>query len=109
MRCARVDLDLVVEPGRLQLAGKGRDVVHGDGAVGAAVGDQERRHIGGIALSFRGGQAAVEGSVAGNTFGLPRACHFEHRCRSEEQTSALQSLMRISYAVFCLKKKTTKI
>src|SRR3546814_1785369 len=26
--------------------------------------------------------------------------------RSEEQTSALQSLMRISYAVFCLKKKT---
>src|SRR3546814_4934517 len=26
--------------------------------------------------------------------------------RSEEQTSELQSLMRISYAVFCLKKKT---
>src|SRR3546814_7965290 len=26
--------------------------------------------------------------------------------RSEEHTSALQSLMRISYAVFCLKKKT---
>src|SRR3546814_6607524 len=32
-------------------------------------------------------------------------------CRSEEHTSELQSLMRISYAVFCLKKKkktTTK-
>src|SRR3546814_5830144 len=29
-----------------------------------------------------------------------RACH-----RSEEHTSELQSLMRISYAVFCLKKK----
>src|SRR3546814_6279096 len=28
--------------------------------------------------------------------------------RSEEHTSELQSLMRISYAVFCLKKKTTK-
>src|SRR3546814_3037819 len=27
------------------------------------------------------------------------------RARSEEQTSELQSLMRISYAVFCLKKK----
>src|SRR3546814_5874187 len=27
--------------------------------------------------------------------------------RSEEHTSELQSLMRISYAVFCLKKKTT--
>src|SRR3546814_3151343 len=29
--------------------------------------------------------------------------------RSEEHTSELQSLMRISYAVFCLKKKTTQI
>src|SRR3546814_10163625 len=28
--------------------------------------------------------------------------------RSEEHTSELQSLMRISYAVFCLKKKRTK-
>src|SRR3546814_2004249 len=32
----------------------------------------------------------------------------EWRRRSEEHTSELQSLMRISYAVFCLKKKTTK-
>src|SRR3546814_8643208 len=31
----------------------------------------------------------------------------EHRRRSEEHTSELQSLMRISYAVFCLKKKNT--
>src|SRR3546814_7109669 len=30
------------------------------------------------------------------------------RYRSEEHTSELQSLMRISYAVFCLKKKKTK-
>src|SRR3546814_10787545 len=29
--------------------------------------------------------------------------------RSEEHTSELQSLMRISYAVFCLKKKTANI
>src|SRR3546814_7441220 len=29
-------------------------------------------------------------------------------CRSEEHTSELQSLMRISYAVFCLKKKHNK-
>src|SRR3546814_3822149 len=29
--------------------------------------------------------------------------------RSEEHTSELQSLMRISYAVFCLKKKKTRI
>src|SRR3546814_7820610 len=31
----------------------------------------------------------------------------EGRRRSEEHTSELQSLMRISYAVFCLNKKTT--
>src|SRR3546814_10216916 len=38
------------------------------------------------------------------THGLHYAsCVFE---RSEEHTSELQSLMRISYAVFCLKKKT---
>src|SRR3546814_2424678 len=30
----------------------------------------------------------------------------DRRDRSEEHTSELQSLMRISYAVFCLKKKT---
>src|SRR3546814_4756379 len=29
-------------------------------------------------------------------------------CRSEEHTSELQSLMRISYAVFCLQKKTNQ-
>src|SRR3546814_6904099 len=29
-------------------------------------------------------------------------------CRSEEHTSELQSLMRLSYAVFCLKKKICK-
>src|SRR3546814_1985548 len=34
--------------------------------------------------------------------------HLPHR-RSEEHTSELQSLMRISYAVFCLKKKPTCI
>src|SRR3546814_6745266 len=31
-----------------------------------------------------------------------------YKGRSEEHTSELQSLMRISYAVFCLKKKKTK-
>src|SRR3546814_9914148 len=37
-----------------------------------------------------------------------RPLHFTspHPARSEEHTSELQSLMRISYAVFCLKKKT---
>src|SRR3546814_12739191 len=35
--------------------------------------------------------------------------HRQWRHRSEEHTSELQSLMRISYAVFCLKKKKIKI
>src|SRR3546814_5997548 len=37
------------------------------------------------------------------------AAPVEHPVRSEEHTSELQSLMRISYAVFCLKKKKKKI
>src|SRR3546814_1135926 len=36
-----------------------------------------------------------------------QAAHRDHR--SEEHTSELQSLMRISYAVFCLKKKNKEI
>src|SRR3546814_4111225 len=38
--------------------------------------------------------------------GLRGYCQLRTR-RSEEHTSELQSLMRISYAVFCLKKKIT--
>src|SRR3546814_8089327 len=37
------------------------------------------------------------------------ARHDRAAARSEEHTSELQSLMRISYAVFCLKKKNIKI
>src|SRR3546814_9571217 len=41
--------------------------------------------------------------------GGPSARPVDHDgLRSEEHTSELQSLMRISYAVFCLKKKTNK-
>src|SRR3546814_8724418 len=39
--------------------------------------------------------------------GFTKAGHNDSR--SEEHTSELQSLMRISYAVFCLKKKTVQI
>src|SRR3546814_7096788 len=38
----------------------------------------------------------------------PRSARDARGRRSEEHTSELQSLMRISYAVFCLKKKKTK-
>src|SRR3546814_16466155 len=40
--------------------------------------------------------------------GHPSATGADCRARSEEHTSELQSLMRISYAVFCLKKKTNQ-
>src|SRR3546814_4375167 len=49
-----------------------------------------------LALPLREALAAVEHTLAQN------------RGRSEEHTSELQSLMRISYAVFCLKKKKNK-
>src|SRR3546814_4668790 len=41
--------------------------------------------------------------------GTPLAVADTAEWRSEEHTSELQSLMRISYAVFCLKKKNTKL
>src|SRR3546814_1865043 len=40
---------------------------------------------------------------------LVRSCAAPRCQRSEEHTSELQSLMRISYAVFCLKKKTSSL
>src|SRR3546814_6278222 len=47
----------------------------------------------------------VAGTVrAASSF--PPSLDAAHTIRSEEHTSELQSLMRISYAVFCLKKKT---
>src|SRR3546814_20399125 len=43
-----------------------------------------------------------------NNYYVARANALEGNVRSEEHTSELQSLMRISYAVFCLKKKNNK-
>src|SRR3546814_7902992 len=51
----------------------------------------------------------LPGAVPGRDFlGVPDGVSAEELTaeRSEEHTSELQSLMRISYAVFCLKKKT---
>src|SRR3546814_1940822 len=53
-----------------------------------------------------GGCAAVAAGSRPRGAAAPR---FRGRHRSEEHTSELQSLMRNSYAVFCLKKKTYKI
>src|SRR3546814_3706626 len=65
----------------------------------------------GAALHGAGMQRGIgrrEFAVEGTAVALP-ACHRldegDQFGRSEEHTSELQSLMRISYAVFCLKKK----
>src|SRR3546814_2088445 len=50
------------------------------------------------------GYDPFDGAVPEGTFGVT----FENE-RSEEHTSELQSLMRISYAVFCLKKNKTRL
>src|SRR3546814_7532841 len=60
----------------------------GGGANLCGLSEQSRR---GVSRSGRDGAIAVRG----------------RQPRSEEHTSELQSLMRISYAVFCLKKKKT--
>src|SRR3546814_6362730 len=43
--------------------------------------------------------------IANRLRAIERRTRLEHAMRSEEHTSELQSLMRISYADFCLKKK----
>src|SRR3546814_3307981 len=55
---------------------------------------------------FARGNARKCGEPLGNGRAIARKAHLSER--SEEHTSELRSLMRISYAVFCLKKKKTK-
>src|SRR3546814_3692708 len=62
-----------------------------------------------------GYRVPLQSSLDGNTVELSteqtlfaeNAVKYRTTLRSEEHTSELQSLMRISYAVFCLKKKKT--
>src|SRR3546814_4961423 len=56
----------------------------------------------------RAGQACCRGAGSPRGRGS-RGARARDGDRSEEHTSELQSLMRISYAVFCLKKKKNKI
>src|SRR3546814_3147690 len=59
---------------------------------------EQHRHVGLSAFTIE---------TEGFDVGRCRGAHISHgrATRSEEHTSELQSLMRISYAVFCLKKK----
>src|SRR3546814_6989839 len=87
------------------------NVLVGAGVVGAAVG------AGSIATTSEGRAALivtakhVADAAVGKRKREPREGDYWSRCddaraaRSEEHTSELQSLMRNSYAVFCLEKK----
>src|SRR3546814_3304718 len=58
---------------------------------------------------MRDTESHIQGSLrmgADRASSVIDAKQVHHDVRSEEHTSELQSLMRISYAVFCLKKKT---
>src|SRR3546814_4447408 len=59
-------------------------------------------HVHGVALRL---QVLVSGGQRGCRHAHPQGRVDRDIERSEEHTSELQSLMRISYAVFCLKKK----
>src|SRR3546814_1983643 len=67
-----------------------------------------RRHpaaIGGAVDGLRIAQVAEDASCGlGDEAVVGHWHHHQRKRRSEEHTSELQSLMRISYAVFCLKK-----
>src|SRR3546814_5344409 len=68
----------------------------------------DRARVGAVAGDHQVDVAATGMQVAGaeDDGGAPRGNRPAAGVRSEEHTSELQSLMRISYAVFCLKKKT---
>src|SRR3546814_6753587 len=71
----------------------------------------ERADIALVVLDARdpdAGRVELEAAVAGVPTPLWLLNKSDLLARSEEHTSELQSLMRISYAVFCLKKKKNK-
>src|SRR3546814_2918437 len=84
---------------RFRSAGSGLPAVRHGGAHGALRGLRHRSVP-------QGGRPPGIAATAGGNRRPPRD---DRGCaRSEEHTSELQSLMRISYAVFCLQKKTTR-
>src|SRR3546814_3485717 len=60
---------------------------------------------GGRAAAFTPVTDSTLGACQGNANAFARQRRYDAGLRSEEHTSELQSLMRISYAVFCLQKK----
>src|SRR3546814_7043462 len=100
-------LNAAIEAARAGEAGRGFAVVAQEVKTLAA---QTAQATGQIAEQIRSIQAAAREAIAAMSTirdGISTVhLSTENIRRSEEHTSELQSLMRISYAVFCLKKKT---
>src|SRR3546814_8797953 len=72
----------------------------------AAVGEFAPDHVSRLAKLKKAEIASEAERLVDGTAWMPAIFRVE---RSEEHTSELQSLMRISYAVFCLKKKKLNV
>src|SRR3546814_6754558 len=90
-RCAR----------RARLFGDAQDQRRGDAAAACRFGGEQVLQV--TDVGDRGGAAVVE--IMDEAEKLALRLGDERVDRSEGHTSELQSLMRISYAVFCFKKK----
>src|SRR3546814_9722978 len=82
--------------------------VWGDTDGGGRLGGACVRGVGGDAVGVHAALDAALGRDVPAREGQAGASVARGDLRSEEHTSELQSLMRISYAVFCLKKKKTE-
>src|SRR3546814_1253033 len=102
-RSARIDQGRVeAAQGAVQLADRRRAEAFGERAA-------QQQFVGHLpAQSDLAGTLAAEGRVVRIALGQAQVQALAQPARSEEHTSELQSLMRISYAVFCLKKKNRK-
>src|SRR3546814_10052733 len=114
--------DLNVKPSmkiyKEEIFGPVLSVVRADSFEEAAKLPTEHEFGNGVAIFTRDGDAArdfaakVQVGMVGINVPIPVPLAFHTfggwKRRSEEHTSELQSLMRISYAVFCLKKKKPK-
>src|SRR3546814_9983052 len=81
--------------------GVAREVMLGGAALPSALGLSL-----GWTVTFSGVGGRGDGGATPNTLSV-ESTTWGRGTRSEEHTSELRSLMRISYAVFCLKKKKT--
>src|SRR3546814_1514924 len=91
--------DFIADSPRAHPSGDHRLIFVGLGLLGAGIGAQDK---------VRGLAACGKLDQQGGTVDADTISENDRR-RSEEHTSELQSLMRISYAVFCLKKKIQTI